>query len=133
MAFVMEKRTEELHKKIFTEENKALINKYCALNDEWHPLSKSGVAIDRERDAIFLMVAKYAPIDTIRRYLLIFRDTPMMIEMGGGFVIFPMDIPDHLKSHIEEVRNVIRDAFIVYGSYGIGIPSSDEIPTPTFQ
>ena len=136
MAFVREVMTEQDHAKVFTPESKVLLRKNCIPQDKWDPTRLNTYAIDRERNAIFLLVSKFAPIDSLIDYLLILEGTPIALQLGraNGKAILPFDLPKKLQERRAEVQQLISDAFAVYGQYGSGDPTSlIQKVIPTFQ
>lgn len=61
MAFSLEYMTGNDHKRLYSDENKYLIGKYCGVLDTWDPISKERWAIDPERGAVFQRLAAWAP------------------------------------------------------------------------
>jgi len=124
MAFVMESMSEEDHAKIFTEESKKLLRNYCIPQDTWDTMKESRMAVDRQRDAIFVSIEKYAPIDGPQNYLIMLEGSPLVIQLIDfpSQLILPIDLPNKLRHRTLEIQQLIRDAFSVHGRYGIGSP-----------
>lgn len=126
MAFVRETMTEADHTKVFTAESVVALRKNCIPQEKWDSTRSNTYAIDRERNAIFLLVQKFAPIDTLKNYLLIVDGVPLALQLGGeiGWTVFPFRLPKELNGRELEVQQLICDAFAVYGSSGFGDPAS---------
>jgi hypothetical protein len=134
MTFVMEKMTEADHAKIFTPENIAVMEKYCSVNEEWDPRDSSRWAIDRQRDAIFLFLQIWDKDDACFNYALILNNELIGIKKDSRNVIVHLNIPKHLQKKKEEIHQIIRDAFIVHGHFGLRDPKNEsEIPVPIFN
>lgn len=135
MTFKVKRMTKEDHAKIFTNETKTLLRKYCIPQDEWDEKKDKRIAFDGERDAIFVSIEKYAPIDGPNNYLLLLGNIPVVIQLGGPSdeTVFPFDLADNLKPNYKQVKQLIYDAFVVYGRNGIGDPQSlSRSVTPIF-
>ena len=133
MAFVLEAMTQADHALIFSPDNATLMAKYCGVYNEWKSEAKSAWAIDRATGTVFYRLPTWAPRDSVDRFLLVFDMTSIVVQMTADETVLPLDLPARLVPRLEEVRQAIRDAFVVHGFFGVAPTGAVDIPTPTFQ
>ena len=134
MAFLMEKMVESDHAKIFSPANIQLMEEYCAVNEEWEPIGENRWAIDRQRDAIFMYIPTTSSSDVCLYYALVLKSSLIVIQKDSRNHIKPLDIPAHVQVQKDEIEQMIREAFMVHGYYGIGSPKDAvDIPDPIFE
>lgn len=133
MAFELAAMKQVDHARIFSAANQELLAKYCGVYSDWNPSAKYVWAIERATGNLFYRLPTWAPHDGVDRFLLIFDNLPLVVEMDSDEAIRPLTLPERLTSQLEEIRQAIRDAFEAHGFFGVPPRDAVDIPAPTFK
>jgi hypothetical protein len=133
MTFSLELMTQEDHNRVYSEENVALLTKYCSFQHRWDVSAERNWAVDRERNLAFLRLTTAPPSDGMYRYVLLFENVPLYVQMGRRENILPIDLPTPLQRRLGDVQDVLREAFFVYGYYGLPHANILNSPRPKFE
>lgn len=133
MAFSLELMTQEDHNSVYGEQTLVLLAKYGNIQARWDVSAEKNWAIDRARNLAFLRLTTIGPKDGLYRYVLMFENFPLYIQMGRRENIGPIELPTQLQRRLGEVQEAIREAFFVYGYYGLPHANILNSPRPKFE